>query len=51
MLIGRRITRELAASVGQASVAGARPLSGNGYKVDLTRSLVARTLEELASQV
>jgi len=50
MLIGQRITRELAASVGQASVAGARPLSGNGYKVDLTRSLVARTLEELAEQ-
>jgi xanthine dehydrogenase YagS FAD-binding subunit len=50
MLTGQRITRELAASVGQASIAGARPLSGNGYKVELTRSLVARTLEELAHQ-
>jgi xanthine dehydrogenase YagS FAD-binding subunit len=48
LLVGRQITRDLAAAVGDASVAGARPLSGNGYKVDLTRSLVARALEDLA---
>jgi xanthine dehydrogenase YagS FAD-binding subunit len=47
MLKGQPITADLAAKAGEAAVAGARPLAKNGYKVGLTRSLVARTLEEL----
>ena len=44
LLIGQRVTRELAHEVGEAAVEGARPLSKNGYKVPLTRSLVERTV-------
>ena len=43
LLAGQRITPELAAKAGEAAVAGARPLSKNGYKVPLTRGMVART--------
>jgi xanthine dehydrogenase YagS FAD-binding subunit len=50
LLQGQRITLELAARAGDASVAGARPLGGNGYKVPMTRSLVARAVDELARQ-
>ena len=50
LLQGQRITLELAARAGDASVAGARPLGGNGYKVPMTRSLVARAVNELARQ-
>jgi len=45
MLTGQRLTTELAARAGEAAVAGARPLSKNGYKVPLTRNMVKRTLE------
>jgi xanthine dehydrogenase YagS FAD-binding subunit len=48
LLPGQRITPELADRVGEASVAGARPLAKNGYKVDMTRALVARTIADLA---
>jgi xanthine dehydrogenase YagS FAD-binding subunit len=48
MLAGQRITPQLAASAGEAAVRGARPLAKNGYKVMLTRNMVARTLEQLA---
>jgi xanthine dehydrogenase YagS FAD-binding subunit len=47
-LANRRITPELAAQAGDVAVAGARPLAKNGYKVPLTRGMVARTLEALA---
>ena len=47
MLAGQRITPELAATAGEAAVAGARPLAKNGYKVPLTKALVRRTLESL----
>jgi xanthine dehydrogenase YagS FAD-binding subunit len=47
LLKGRRLTARLAADAGEAAVAGARPLAKNGYKVAMTRSLVARALEEL----
>jgi xanthine dehydrogenase YagS FAD-binding subunit len=50
MLKGQRITPELAAKAGEAAVAGARPLAKNGYKVGMTRSLVARTVQELAGR-
>jgi xanthine dehydrogenase YagS FAD-binding subunit len=48
MLAGQRVTPQLAASAGEAAVRGARPLAKNGYKVDLTRNLVARVLQDVA---
>jgi xanthine dehydrogenase YagS FAD-binding subunit len=47
LLAGKRVTPELAAQAGELAVSGARPLAKNGYKVPLTRNLVARTLEGL----
>ena len=49
MLVGQRVTPELAREVGAAAVAGARPLSKNGYKVPLTRGVVERTVLALAT--
>jgi xanthine dehydrogenase YagS FAD-binding subunit len=49
LLEGQRLTPELAAKVAEASVADARPLAQNGYKVPLTRAVVRRTLAALAS--
>ena len=46
-LAGRAPTPELIAEAADASVARARPLAMNGYKVDLTRALVARALTAL----
>jgi xanthine dehydrogenase YagS FAD-binding subunit len=50
LLAGQRITPALAAKAGDAAVAGARPLAKNGYKVPLTRAMVARTLSDLAER-
>jgi xanthine dehydrogenase YagS FAD-binding subunit len=50
MLTGNRITPELAASAGERSVAGARPLTKNAYKVPLVKAMVRRTLLELANR-
>lgn len=49
-LAGQRITDALLQQVGDAAVAGARPLSQNAYKVPLTRNLVRRTIKELAAR-
>ena len=49
VLVGQRITPELAREVGAAAVAGARPLSKNAYKVPLTRGVVERTILTLAA--
>ncbi|HEY7333513.1 MAG TPA: xanthine dehydrogenase family protein subunit M [Bryobacteraceae bacterium] len=49
MLAGKRITAELAAQAGEASVEGARPLAKNGYKIPLTRTIVKRTIAAVAS--
>ena len=49
LLVGQRITLELAREVAAASVAGARPLSKNAYKVPLTRGVVERTVLTLAT--
>ena len=49
VLVGQRVTRELAREVGAAAVAGARPLSKNAYKVPLTRGVVERTVLTLAA--
>jgi xanthine dehydrogenase YagS FAD-binding subunit len=48
LLRGQRVTAELARRAAEAAVQGARPLSKNAYKVQLTRSLVERTLQSLA---
>ena len=50
LLAGQRITKELAAKAGEVAVAGARPLAKNGYKVPLTRAMVARTVEALGAK-
>jgi xanthine dehydrogenase YagS FAD-binding subunit len=50
LLAGQRITPALAQQAGELAVAGARPLSHNAYKVPLTRSLVRRTVLELATR-
>jgi len=47
-LIGRRLDDATAETVANAAVAGAQPLSENGYKVELLRTLLRRTLRSLA---
>jgi xanthine dehydrogenase YagS FAD-binding subunit len=47
-LEGKALTAETAAAAGQAAVARAKPLSQNGYKVQLTRVCVRRALLEAA---
>ena len=49
LLAGQRITPELASAAADASVAGARPLQKNGYKIPLTKGAVRRTLLALAN--
>lgn len=49
LLEGRRMTPELAREAGELAVAGARPLSGNGYKVLLVKAAVRRLLLELTA--
>jgi xanthine dehydrogenase YagS FAD-binding subunit len=50
LLAGQRITAALADKAGDVAVAGARPLAKNGYKVPLTRGMVARTILEIADR-
>jgi xanthine dehydrogenase YagS FAD-binding subunit len=49
LLVGQRITPELAAKAGEASVEGAHPLAKNKYKVPLTKAVVKRTLLSLTA--
>ena len=49
LLVGQRITPALAARAAEASIAGARPLARNGYKLPLTKGVVERTLTELSA--
>lgn len=44
MLVGKTITAETADAAGEAAVANATPLSGNRYKVQLTKVAVKRAL-------
>jgi xanthine dehydrogenase YagS FAD-binding subunit len=48
LLIGRRLDDAAAEAVANAAVAGAQPLSENGYKVELLKVLLRRTLRSLA---
>ncbi|HEX5226997.1 MAG TPA: xanthine dehydrogenase family protein subunit M [Bryobacteraceae bacterium] len=49
MLVGQRVTPELAAQAGAAAVEGAHPLAKNKYKVPLTKAMVKRTLISLTA--
>jgi len=48
MLAGKSITEDVAEQAGRAALAGATPLSGNAYKVQLARVAVKRALLEAA---
>jgi xanthine dehydrogenase YagS FAD-binding subunit len=50
LLIGQRVTPDLAAQVAEAALAGANPLRNNAYKVPLTKTIVRRTVLELANK-
>jgi xanthine dehydrogenase YagS FAD-binding subunit len=51
VLAGRAPSPSLLREAAQAAVGKARPLTQNGYKIDLTRALVARTLSALAAEL
>jgi xanthine dehydrogenase YagS FAD-binding subunit len=48
-LVGKRAPDIAPGKIGEPAVSGARPLQQNGYKVSLTRNLVARALQQLLS--
>jgi xanthine dehydrogenase YagS FAD-binding subunit len=50
LLIGQRVTSELAAQVAETALAGANPLRNNAYKVPLTKTIVRRSVLELANR-
>jgi xanthine dehydrogenase YagS FAD-binding subunit len=50
LLVGQRVTPELAAKVSEAALAGAAPLKKNAYKVPLTKAVVQRTVLGLATR-
>jgi len=50
MLVRKRITRERAESAAQVATAGITPLSMNGYKADIVRTLVKRAILEMAQK-
>jgi xanthine dehydrogenase YagS FAD-binding subunit len=50
LLVGQRITPELAAKASAAALAGAAPLKKNAYKVPLTKEVVQRTVLGLATR-
>jgi xanthine dehydrogenase YagS FAD-binding subunit len=47
-LVGKPLTESTAAAAAEAAVAGAKPLSGNAYKVQITRTAVKRALMQAA---
>jgi len=50
MLAGQRLTPALIDKAAKASVAGARPLAHNAYKVPLTEAIVRRALTDLVAR-
>lgn len=48
MLVGQRVTEDLAARAAEAAVTGARALSKNAYKIPMTKGVVRRTLLRVA---
>jgi xanthine dehydrogenase YagS FAD-binding subunit len=51
VLAGQAPSESLLREAAAAAVARARPLTQNGYKIDLTRALVARALSALAADL
>jgi xanthine dehydrogenase YagS FAD-binding subunit len=49
LLKGRPITPDAAAEAADAALAGAKPLSGNAYKVEVAKTLVKRAILHLSS--
>ncbi len=49
-LIGQPLNEETASAAGHAAVAGATPLSNNGYKVEMVRAAVKRALLRAVGQ-
>jgi xanthine dehydrogenase YagS FAD-binding subunit len=47
-LVGSALTAQTAASAGDAAVEGARPLSQNGYKIQITKTAVERAILQAA---
>ena len=47
-LNGKRVTEETAMAAADAAVMGARPMSGNGYKVQIARTAVKRAIMKAA---
>lgn len=43
-LVGKQITEAVALAAGEAAVTGARPMSGNAYKVQIARTAVKRAV-------
>ena len=50
LIVGQRITPELAAKAGEAAIVGAQKLSKNTYKLPMTKALVRRALLALATR-
>ncbi|NIN48983.1 MAG: hypothetical protein GTN62_02565 [Gemmatimonadales bacterium] len=50
VLNGSRLDAETISRAAAASVADARPMTRNGYKVELVRGLTEETLQKLAAQ-
>lgn len=47
-IVGKSITEATAAAAAEAAVAGARPMTGNAYKVQITQTAVKRALMQAA---
>lgn len=48
LLVGARVTPDVALEVAEVTLADATPLAGNRFKIALARALIVRTLTELA---
>jgi xanthine dehydrogenase YagS FAD-binding subunit len=49
MLVGQRVTPDLAARAGETSIEGAQPLANNKYKLPIAKAVVKRTISAVAS--
>ena len=47
-LVGQALTTQTATAAGEAAVQGARPLSQNGYKIQITKTAVERAILKAA---
>lgn len=50
LLVGQRVTPELAVKIGETALAGATPLPKNRYKVPLAKEIVRRTVAAVAAK-